>query len=45
MLGIRRINRVPNERIRELWGVRKGLDERIGEGVLRLFGHVERIEG
>ena len=31
-------------RIRELCGVRKGLDERIEEGVLRWFGHVERME-
>ena len=27
-----------------MWGVRKGLDERIDEGVLRWFFHVERIE-
>ena len=30
LLGIRRMDRVPNSRIRELCGVRKGLDERIG---------------
>ena len=42
-LGIRMMNRVPNARVRELCGVRKGLDERIDEGVLRLFGHVERM--
>ena len=30
--------------IRELCGVRKGLHERIDEGVLRWFIHVERIE-
>ena len=35
LLGIRRMDRVPNARIRELCGVRKGLDERIDEGVLR----------
>ena len=34
-MGIRRIDRVPNARIRELCGVRKGLDEGIDEGVLR----------
>ena len=34
LLGIRRMNRIPNARIRELCGVRKGLDERIDEGVL-----------
>ena len=35
MLGFRRKDRVPNVRIRELCGVRNGLDERIDEGVLR----------
>ena len=38
------MDRVPNARIRELCGVKKGLDERIDEGVLRWFGHVERME-
>ena len=32
LLGIRRMDRVPNARIRELCGVRNGLDERIDEG-------------
>ena len=44
LLGIRSMDRVPNARIRELCGVTKGVDERIGEGVLRWFGHVERLE-
>ena len=44
LLGIRRMDRIPNARIRELYGVRKGLDERIDESVLRWFGHVERME-
>ena len=44
MLGIRRMGRVLNARIKELCGVRKGLDERIDEGVLQWFDHVERIE-
>ena len=35
LVGIRRMNRGPNARIRELRGVKKGLDEKIGEGVLR----------
>ena len=35
LLGIRRTDRIPNARIRELCGVRKGLHERIDEGVLR----------
>ena len=44
LLGIMRMDRVPNARIRELYRVRKALDERIDEGVLRWFGHVERME-
>ena len=44
LLGIGRINRVPNARIRELCGVTKGVDGRIGEGVLRWFGNEERME-
>ena len=35
LFSINKMDRVPNVRIRELWGVRKGLDERIDEGVLR----------
>ena len=38
------MDRVPNAWIRELCGVRKGLDERIDEDVLRWFSHVERTE-
>ena len=44
LLGIRGMDRVLNARIRELCGVRKSLDERIDEGVLQWFSHVERIE-
>ena len=33
LLGITRMDRVPKPRITELCGVRKGLDERIDEGV------------
>ena len=44
LLGIRRIDRVPNASIRECCGVKKGLDERINGGVLRCFDHVERME-
>ena len=33
-LGIRRMDKVLNARIRELCGVTKGVDERIDEGVL-----------
>ena len=38
------MDRVPNAQISELCGLRKGLAERIYEGVLRWFGHVERME-
>ena len=41
MLGIKRMDRVLNAQIREeLRGVRKGLDEKIDEGVLWWFGNV-----
>ena len=36
--------KVPNSRIRELCGVVKGVDEKTDEGVLRWFGHVEKME-
>ena len=35
---------VLNAWIRELCRVKKGLDERIDEGVLQWFSHVERME-
>ena len=44
LLGIKRMNRVSNARIRELCGVTNGVDEMIDEGVLRWFGQVERME-
>ena len=44
LLGVRRIDMVPNAGIRELCGVRMGLDERIDETVLRWFGYVEKME-
>ena len=44
LLGIRRIDRILNAWIRELCGVRKGLDERIDEVFLWWFSHVERME-
>ena len=37
LLGIMRMDRVPNARIRDMCGVMKGVDERISEGVLRWF--------
>ena len=44
LLCIRRMYRIQNARIREFRGVRKGLDERIDEGIVRWFDHVERME-
>ena len=38
------MDRVPNARIKEFCGVKKGLDGRIDGGVLQWFGHVERME-
>ena len=43
MLSIRRMNSISNAVIRELCGVKKGLDERIDDGMLWCFGHVERM--
>ena len=40
----RRMDKVPNARIRQLCRVMKGLEDRIDEGVLQWFDHVERME-
>src|SRR5678815_4714813 len=42
VLDVRRIDEMKNERIRELCGVNKGVNERINE--MRWFGHVERMD-
>ena len=44
LLGIRRMDKVLNAWIMQLCGVRKGVDEKIDDGVLQWFGHVERME-
>ena len=44
LLGIRRMHKVPNARIRDVYGVKRDLDERIDKEVLQWFGHVERME-
>ena len=44
LLSIVEMDRVPNSRVRELCGVKKGLDERIDEGELQWFGHEDRME-
>src|SRR5678815_1717427 len=43
VLCVRRIDKMRNEHIRELCGVKKGVNERINECMLRWFGHVERM--
>ena len=43
LLGIRRIEKVLNARIRQLCGVTNSVDEKTDEGVLQWFGHVERM--
>ena len=42
LLGIRRMDKVPNARLRRL-RVTKSVDEKIDEGVLRWFSHVEKM--
>ena len=44
MDNLRRIDKVTNTRIRHMCGMSQGVDEKIDEGVLRWFRHVERIE-
>ena len=44
LLGIKMMDRVPNVHIRESYRMTKGLDERIDEGVLRWFDHVEKMK-
>ena len=44
LLGVRRMDIVLNAWIKELSAVKKGLNERINEGMLPLFSHVERME-
>ena len=41
LLGIRMMDRVPNAWIRELCGMKNGLNERINEGILQWFSNVE----
>ena len=44
LLGIGRMDRFPNARIREVCGETKRVEEGIDEGVLRWFGNEERKE-
>ena len=43
--GVRLVDRVRNERVRERCGIKVRLLERANRGVLRWFGHVERMSG
>ena len=43
LLGVRRMDKFPNARIRQLCVVTKGVDEKI-DGILRWFGLVERMD-
>ena len=45
LLGIRRMDGVLNPWAKELCGVMKGVEERIDEGFLWWFNHVERVIG
>ena len=44
LLGIRRMDRVPEAWIRELSGMAKGVEERIEDDVPHWFSHGERME-
>ena len=44
LLGIRRMDKVLNVWIRQLCRLTKGVDEKINEGVLQWFSHVETME-
>ena len=44
LVGIRRMDKFLNAQIRKMYRVTKGVDEKSDEGVLRWFGHVERME-
>ena len=41
LLGNRRMNRMPNARIKELYEVMKVMDQKVDESVLRWFDHIE----
>merc|ERR1712002_955351 len=42
-MGLRRTESVPNVEIREMCGKNVSVSERMDQGVLRWFGHVERM--
>ena len=44
MLGIMRMDKILNAQLRNLCRMTKGVDKKIGEGVLRWFDQVENLE-
>ena len=44
LVGVSRMDRVRNEEMRRRAGIEKELASRADQRVLRLFGHVERID-
>ena len=43
MIGVKRKDKMKNEKIREKFGIKKGVLDLIDESVLRWFGHIERM--
>lgn len=44
MLGIKRVDKIRNEKIKEVYGIKKGVNEVITENILRWYGHVRRMD-
>ena len=44
LVGIKRMDKVPDARIKQFYGVTKGVDKKIDEGVIRWFIHIERMD-
>ena len=44
LLGVKRMNKVPNARMRQMCGVTEDVDEKIDEGVFRWYGHVPTLQ-
>ena len=42
-LSIRRVNKIPNARVRELVGVKRGMDERTDKSVFWWVGPIKRM--
>ena len=44
LVGVPRLDRVKNEKVRRRAGIEKELASRIDQSVVRWFGHVERMD-